>query len=454
MSEKTAGGARRPNALTDGPLRRSLLRFTVPFLLSNLLQTLYGTVDTLVIGNYGSTAGVSAVATGAQALSLITFFLFGLAGGSTVLIGQYTGGRADRDAARVTGGTVVLFSALSLAMTALLLAAYPALLELLNIPPEAVGEAGRYMRVCSLGIPLITGYNITSALLNATGDSKSPLLFVGIACVCNIAGDILLTGALGMGAEGVAAATVSAQGISFVFSLLFLRKKRLPYAFSAKDIRLSPGTALDIARIGVPMGVQSILVNVSFLFITAIINSMGVTASAAMGIGDKITGFAFMPQSAFAASVAVVVAQNKGAGKPRRAWEAVRISVAVCFAVEAVFLIVCQAAPELLPGLFTQDGEVRRMCGQYMRAYAIDAVLTACTFCLSGYLNGNGRTGFNMVQNLAATFLGRVPATYLFSRLPGADLFLIGLAAPASTVLSLVMLGLYIRRMRREEAAL
>lgn len=433
------------NALTGGPLVPSLLKFTVPFLLSTLLQTLYGTVDTLVIGNFGSTAGVSAVATGAQALSLVTWFIFGLSGGSTVLLGQYVGAKDEKRAAGIVGNTVIDFTALSIFTTVLMLFFYPLVLRLLNVPPEAMEEARRYMIVCTLGIPLINGYNIVSAILRSIGDSKSPLLFVAVACVVNIAGDLLLTGVFHMGALGVAIATVAAQGVSFVFSLVFLMRKGLPFAFCRKDIRFEKHTTRTIAKVGVPMGVQSILVNLSFLFITSIINSMGVLASAAMGIGDKVIGFAFLPQNAFSAAVSVVVAQNVGAGKPKRAVKATSVSIWICVAIEALFCFVCQVFPGFFPGLFTKDGEVIRLAGLYMKAYSIDGILTAILFSLSGYLNGNRCTTFNMIQNLTSTFLGRIPATWLFSRLPNTNLFLIGLAAPSSTVISLVMIAVFLK---------
>ena len=434
----------RNQDLLTGRIAPALLSFTMPFLLANLLQTLYGTVDTLTVGNFGSTAGLSAVSTGSQVLGLVTFLAMGLSNGSTVLLGQSIGARDDRRAARVVGSTILCFAALSLALTGLMYLIYPTALSALNVPPEAVEEAYRYCAICSAGIPLIIGYNTVCALLRATGDSKSPLLFVGVACVVNILGDLLLTGWLRMGAAGVAIATVTAQGVSFVFSLFFIMKRGMGFAFSRREIRLHGPTAGAIFRIGIPMGVQSILINLSFMFITAIINAMGLEASAAMGIGDKIVGFAFLPQTAFSAALAVMVAQNIGARQEKRALEAMKVCVAICFGIELAFCAVCQLWPRLLPSLFTDDPVVLTLTGQYMRAYSLDAVLTGVTFCLSGFLNGCGKTTFNLVQNLISTFLGRVPATWLLSRLPGVDLFILGLAAPASTVMSVIMLGIYL----------
>ncbi|MCQ2457681.1 MAG: MATE family efflux transporter [Clostridia bacterium] len=433
------------NNLTEGPILSGLLAFTVPFLLSNLLQTLYGTVDTLVIGNYGATSGVSAVACGAQLLSLFTFLAIGLSAGGTVLVSQSIGAKNARQAAGLVGNLIIDFAAVSLLLAGLSATFSPVFLGWLNVPQEAMAEATVYMRICSLGIPLIIGYNIVCALLRAMGDSTSPLIFVAVACGINIAGDLLLTGVLGMGVAGVAIATVAAQGVSFVFGLVFIMKKGMSFPFGRKDIRFSAPVTAQIFKVGIPMGIQSVLINISFMFITAIINSMGLSASAAMGIGDKIVGFMFMPQSAFSASVAVVVAQNFGADKMDRANKAVGYAIGISFAIEAVCFLICLLFPAFLPSLFTDDTEVIGMAGLYMKAYSIDGMLTAVAFNLSALLNGCGRTTFNMAQNLIATFLGRIPATWLFSGMVGTNLFLIGCAAPASTVLSIVMLVVYIK---------
>lgn len=439
--------------LTEGPIFKGLLLFTVPFLFSNLLQTLYGTVDTLVIGQFGSSSGVSAVACGSQLLSMFTFLAIGLSAGGTVLVSQCIGSRDHGQAARIIGNLIIDFAAISLILTAASLLFSTVFLSWLNVPAEAMAEAVTYMRICSVGIPLIIGYNIVCALLRAMGDSRSPLIFVAVACVINIIGDAVLTGVFRLGVVGVAVSTVVAQGFGFLFSLGFITRRGLSFPFSRRDIGYDRKITSRIFQIGIPMGVQSVLINISFMFITAIINSMGLTASAAMGIGDKIVSFTFMPQSAFSASAAVVVAQNYGAGNMERANKAVGYAIAVCVAIEAVFLGICLVFPRFMPALFSNEEDVILMTGQYMKAYSIDGVLTAISFNLSAMLNGCGRTTFNMTQNLIATFLGRIPATWFFSRFVSANLFLIGLAAPASTVMSILMLLVYIRFMQRSKTA-
>lgn len=431
--------------LTEGPITSTLLLFTLPFLLANMLQALYGTIDTMVIGKFGSTPGVSAVSVGAQILGIATYFAIGLSSGGTVLVGQSIGAKDEKTAAKLVGNIIISFSVVSVMIMIAAWLVYPTLFKLLNLPQVAIPEANTYMKICCAGIPLIIGYNIVCALLRAMGDSKSPLVFVFVACIINIIGDLTLTGAFKMGAAGVAISTVIAQGASFLFSLIYIMKKGMSFRFSRNDIRFDKGCVGSIFKVGGPMGIQSILINISFLFITSIINSMGVEASAAMGIGDKITNFAFMPQTAFSASVSVMVAQNFGAKKNDRVVKSTKVAILICTSIGIIVCGVCQLFPELIPSLFSKDHQVIVLTGQYMRAYSIDAILTSITFCMSGMLNGCGKTTFNLSQNMISTFLGRVPATYLFSKLPQTNLFIIGCAAPASTVLTLIMVSIYIR---------
>ena len=263
------------------------------------------------------------------------------------------------------------FSILSLIFMVLMLMLYPSLLRWLNIPPEAETKARAYCLICSFGIPLIIGYNTVGAILRAIGDSKRPLLFVAIACAVNVAGDFLLTGVFHLGTTGVAIATVAAQGISFVFSLLYLMRKGMGFSFHLSDIRFDARTTKRIFSVGLPMGLQSILINLSFMFITAIINAMGLSASAAMGIGDKIVSFAFLIQNSVSAALSVVVAQNIGAGKPDRARSALKGSILVCVSIEFLFCLFCELEPNVLPSLFTGDRIVIEMAGLYMIAYSI-----------------------------------------------------------------------------------
>lgn len=433
------------NALTTGKLYPALIKFTIPFLLSSLLQSLYGTVDLLVIGNFSSAANVSAVATGSQVMTLVTYLMLGLTTGATVLIGQFLGARDNKNVASVIGNSIFVFGGISLFFMALFLFLHPYILNWLNIPPEAAAQANTYTMICSLGIPLIVGYNTVCAVLRGIGDSKSPLAFVAVACVVNIIGDLVLSGVFSMGAAGVAISTVAAQGISFLIGLLFLAKKGIGIPFSKEDIHFSADMSKRILKLGIPLAVKSILVNLSFMLITSIINAMGLTASAAMGVGDKIVTFAFLPQSSFANSISVVVAQNMGAKQPERAKRATIYGMATCIVWGMCFFLFSQIFPLTLPSLFTKEPAVQEMCGLYIRAYSYDAILTSIVFCLSSMFTGCGKSTFTMAQDLVTTFLVRVPMTYFISRLAGVTLFQIGLAAPAASVLGIIICLIYLK---------
>lgn len=435
----------KSHSMTEGAVLPRLVEFAVPMFLSLLLQTLYGTVDVLVIGNFGSTAGVSAVATGSQVLTLATYLIAGFTTASTVLIGQYLGAGDKKNVAQVIGGSIPVFALISAFFAVVMSLAHPAILSALNVPAEAMEQARMYTLICSCGIPLIVGYNAVCAILRGMGDSKSPLMFVAVACCVNVAGDLLLTGAMQMGAAGVAIATVTAQGISFFIGLLFLAKKGIGVPFSRANIRFDGKLTRKLFQLGVPLAVQSIMINLSFLFITAIINAMGVTASAAMGVGDKITGFAFLPQSAFSQAVQVFSAQNVGAGKPERASRSMWYAAGLTAVWGVCFVLLCNAAPTLLPGLFSSDPAVVAMTGSYVRAYSFDVLLTCAVFCMNGFLAGCGCAGFSMVTNLLSAFGVRIPVTFVLSRVPGVTLFMIGLAAPAASIVQIAITLVFLR---------
>lgn len=443
----------KSSSFTGGAILPALFAFAVPTFLAMLLQTLYGTVDVLVIGNFGSTAGVSAVSTGSQILNLATFLISGFTTAATVLIGQYLGAGDHKSVARVIGGSIPVFAAISVLFAGIMVALYPTLLTVLNIPAEAMAEAKLYTLICCCGIPLIVGYNAVCAILRGMGDSKSPLVFVSIACVINIIGDLALTGWLGMGAAGVAIATVTAQGVSFLVSLAYLVRKGVGVPFHRGDIRLDAKLTRKLFQLGVPLAVQSVMINLSFLFITAIINAMGVTASAAMGVGDKITGFAFLPQTAFGQAVQVFAAQNVGAGKPERALKGMWYSAGVTALWGVAFFGICNLWPTLLPAAFTSDPAVIELTALYVSAYSLDVILTCLIFCMNGLLAGCGSAGFSMAANLLGSFAVRIPATFLLSRLPSVTLFHIGLAAPAASVVQILITLVYFRSGKWKQSA-
>ena len=437
-------------SLTEGRVAPTLVRFALPFMLSSLLQSLYGAADLFVVGQYAGAAAVSGVSIGSQIMSTVTMLILSLSMGGTVLIGNCIGSRDEDGAATAIGTQASLFALFAVVLTPLMLFGTDVGVALMQTPPEAVADARDYVFTCSMGLPFIVGYNALSGIFRGLGDSKTPVYFVALATVINIAADFWLVGGLHMGSTGAAIATITAQGLSFVAALIFLMKKGFPFPFTRRHLRLNGRAARRILKVGGPLALQSTSVHLSFMIISAIINTMGLIASAAVGVTEKIMAFAFLPPDAFAAALAAMTAQNIGAGKPKRALEALKWSILFSLAVG---LLVCGFAnlfPEVLPAIFTTDGEVIGAAGLYMRTYSIDCILVAFVFSFNNYFSGCGNAVISMIHNVIATFAVRIPVTLLMSRVEGATLLHMGLAAPAASLMSVIICGWYFLWLRKK----
>ena len=440
-------------SFTKGPILRVLLKFALPVLAALFLQALYGAVDLLVVGQFGTAADVSAVATSSQLLQLVTLITTGLAMGITISIGHAVGSnRADR-AGKAVGSGTVLFLIYSVILTFLLLVLAAQLLQLMKTPGPAFRQACSYVRICGAGAVFIVFYNVLGSILRGIGDSKTPLMVVACAAALNTAGDLLLVGVLRMGASGAALATVLAQAVSVVFCLLVLRKKGLPFPVHRSDFRPDSQITQHILRLGFPIALQDGLVNISFLVINAIVNTMGVYPSAGVGIAEKVCAFIMLVPSAFSQSLSAFVAQNIGAGESARALHSMKIGMRLSITAGVVLAYLAFFHGNMLAGIFSPDHAVIVQAASYLKAYAIDTLMTSFLFCFIGYFNGCGRTRFVMIQGIAGAFGVRIPVSYLISRLPGATLFRIGLATPASTVLQLILCTVYLWHMRQKETA-
>lgn len=432
-------------ALVNGPIIPTLLKFAAPFLLASILQALYGAVDLLVVGQFADSAGVSAVAIGGQVMQTITGIVLGISTGGTVVIGQFVGARRRKDAAVAVGNLTALFLVIAAVLTAVMLVFVKPITGIMQTPPEAFDYTIQYITVCSLGVPFIVGYNGVSGVFRGFGDSKSPLYFIALACVINIGLDLLLIAVFHMGAAGAAIATVTAQGISFLAGILYMMKKGLPVPFRMGYIGFNGGQAFRILKIGSPIAVQDALVNVSFLIITAIINTMGLVASAAVGIDEKIIVFAMLVPTSFASAVAVMTAQNVGARRMDRAKKSLWVGVGMSFLFGLAIWAFCQFYPEILTAVFSKDPEVIYTAGLYLRNYTIDCMLVAFIFCANSFFSGCGYSLFSLIHSLLATFGVRVPVSYFLSRIPGITLYEMGFVPPLASCLSIVLCLIYLK---------
>ena len=406
---------------TKGPIVRPLLKFSMPILFALFLQALYGAVDLMVVGKFALAQDVSGVAVGSQIMHTVTGLISSLAMGTTILLGQKLGEGNEKLCGRA----------------------------LMNAPEEAFEQTSRYIAICGAGSLMIVAYNVLGSIMRGLGDSNTPLITVAIASVCNIAGDLLLVAVFHMGAAGAALATVSSQTISVLISLLILSRRTLPFPFSRKDIRVETPILTRIVRFGAPIALQDLLVGLSFLVVLAIVNTLGLIASAGVGVAEKVCAFIMLIPAAFMQAMSAFVAQNHGAGKPERAIEGLGTAIGLSTAFGVAMFWLAFFHGDLLCGAFSSDPEVVAAGFDYLKAYGIDCLLTCFLFCFIGFYNGLGRTGFVMLQGIAAAFLIRIPVAYIMCKTTG-RLFYIGLGIPCSTVFQILLCFAYFSRVRKQ----
>lgn len=443
---------KREHDFTQGAILPTLLRFALPVLLALLLQAMYGAVDLQVVGKFGAAADISAVSTGSQVMQTVTVVITGLAMGVTVLLGQKIGEGKPGEAGQAVGCGICLFGAVALAVTAVMLLAAPQMASLMQAPADAFADTVVYVRICSAGAVFIVAYNVLGSIFRGLGDSQMPLLTVAIACVCNIAGDLLLVGGFGLGVAGAAIATVSAQAISVALSLVIIRRRQLPFTLTREDIRFNRAVIGKILKLGTPVALQDLLVSLSFLAIIAIANAMGTIASAGVGVAEKLCAFVMLVPSAYMQSMSAFVAQNIGAGLRERARKALMCGILSSLAAGVLMAWAAFFHGDVLAGLFAEDGTVIAAAWEYLKAYAIDCLLTSFLFCFVGYFNGCGRTVFVMVQGFVGALGVRLPVAFLMSRVSPGSLFHLGLSTPASTVVQILLcLGVFLYSERNRE---
>ena len=382
-------------------------------------------------------------------LMTLTNLVSSFAMGTTVLLGQQIGCGERKQGGRTVGTAIVMFTVIALVMTAVLVIFAPQVSSIMNAPEEAFDKTVAYVRICGGGMLVIVAYNLIGCIFRGIGDSRTPLFTVAVACVFNIAGDLILCAGFKMGTSGAAFATVFAQIISVIVSFGVIRKKELPFEMRRTDIGVHGRTLRKMVGLGAPIALQDLLVSISFLIILAIVNSMGVTASAGVGVAEKVCAFIMLISSAFMQSISAFVAQNYGARRMDRAKKALHYGVAVSFAIGVGMFFLSFFHGNVLAGIFSSDAMVIEAAADYLKAYAIDCLFTAIFFCYIGFYNGIGMTKFVMIQGIIGAFCVRVPVSWFMSRRAGATLFDIGLATPFSSILQLVLcLGcmLYLRK--------
>ncbi|MDO4925258.1 MAG: MATE family efflux transporter [Turicibacter sp.] len=443
---------------TAGKIFSPLLKFAIPILAALFLQTMYGAVDLLIVGQFGHAADVSAVSTGSQVMMTITMMITGLSMGITILIGQKLGEGKSKEAGDVVGSGISIFAVLAIIITILVVAFASPISTFMHAPKEAFDSTVMYIKVCASGTIFIVAYNIIGGVFRGLGDSKTPLITVGIACVANIIGDLIFVGLFKMAVTGAALATVMAQTISVILSLVIIKKRGTPFEFSRESIKFHKNLTSKIIKYGAPIALQDGLVHLSFLVIMIIGNSLGVIPSAGIGVAEKLVGFIMLIPSSFSQAVSAFVAQNYGAKKYDRARKVLlySISASLCCGVVMFYFIFFHG--DLLAGMFSKDREVVLAAWEYMKAYGIDCLLTAIMFSMVGYFNGCGKTTFVMIQGIVGAFVVRIPVSFIMSKILPVSLFKVGLATPMSTFVQIILCVTYFvflsKKLRKEEIAI
>ena len=440
------------HSFTQGKILSPLLRFSLPILMALLLQAMYGAADLLIVGQFNSSADVSAVATGSQIMQTLTTVITGLSMGTTILLAQKIGQGRQKEAGKVIGSGIFLFGMIALVLTLVVELAAGPLASLMQAPAEAFDKTVEYVRICSAGTVFIVAYNVLGSIFRGLGDSKTPLLAVLIACMLNIAGDLLFVGVFGMATGGAALATVLAQSVSVILCIWIIRRRGLPFPFALSDIRFHRELVGRTARLGAPIALQDFLVSISFLVILAIVNSLGVIVSAGVGVAEKLCAFIMLVPSAFSQALSAFVGQNVGAGQHARARRSLVCGMASSFVISLFLAYLSFFHGDMLARIFSNDDPVILAAAEYLKAYAIDTLLVSFLFCFIGYFNGYGGTRFVMLQGILGAFFVRIPVSFFMSQLKPVSLFLVGLATPCSTSVQILLcVAWFLLLLRREK---
>ena len=433
---------------TQGNILGKMLSFMLPILAALILQAMYGAVDLLIVGKFGTTAGISGVSTGSGIMNLFTFVLCSLASGVTILIGRYLGEKKNERIGKLIGNSVAFFIIFAVICSLVLLVFARPLAIIMQAPEEAIELTILYIRICGAGFIFVVFYNLISCIFRGLGNSNLPLLFVGIACVVNIILDLILIAGFKMNVAGAAIATVAAQAISVVLSLVIIRKQELPFEFHSNFIRLGSEIKAMLA-IGTPLALQDCLTNLSFLALCAFVNRLGLDASSGYGVAQKIQSFVMLIPAALMQCMASFVAQNVGAGKEDRAKKGMKYGMLLGSVIGVFIGALAFLKGDVMAAVFTNDAQVILRAFEYLKGFALEAVITCILFSYLGYFNGHSKSMFVMAQGLIQSFLIRLPMSYIMSIQPDASLTGIALAAPAATLVGIIMCTVYYKKMNR-----
>lgn len=433
-------GVKMERNLTTGSVSKNIIYFSLPYLLSFFLQTLYGMADLFIVSQFNTTATITAVTIGSQVMHMITVMIVGLAMGTTVNIARAVGEGKQDKASRAIGNTITIFLVSSVVATLALVLLVKNIVSVMSTPSEAVDSTIKYLVVCFFGVPFITAYNVIASIFRGMGDSKTPMYFIGVACVANIGLDYLFIGVFGLGAMGAALGTTLAQTISVLVALLYIKLKNTTgISLSKADLKPDKSTTSAILKVGIPVSVQDGFIQIAFLIITIIANRRGLNDAAAVGIVEKIIGMLFLVPSTMLSTVSALAAQNFGAGKTKRAKQTLGYALLISVGYGVIIGVIVQFCAGNIIDIFENNGEVIHLGATYLQSYVWDVALAGMHFCFSGYFCAMEKSQISFIHNFLSIVLARVPLSYLFSKMFADTLFPMGAAAPIGSLLSVII---------------
>ena len=422
--------------LTSGSILGNVMSFSLPYMLAYFLQILYGLADLYVIGQYCDVDSTTAVSNGAQVMYMVTVVLIGLAMGTTVLTARAVGAKDNERARSIVGNTITMFAIIAAILMVVLLSLRSWIVGVMDTPTEAVDGMEHYLTVCFIGIPFIIAYNIIASIFRGLGDSRSPMYFVAVACVVNIALDYLFIGFFGLGAMGAALGTTLSQMASVLFAITSIRRHQGVMDISRRDLRPKKDVIMNILKIGLPIAMQDGFIQISFLAITVIANQRGLIDAAAVGIVEKFIGLVFIVPSAMLSTVSAISAQNIGAGNMERAKRTMHIAMMITTCYGVMCAVVLQFIPQLAVGIFTDNPQVLAQGAEYLRGYVWDCIFAGIHFCFSGFFTACGFSIISFLHNSISIVCARIPLAWLSSTLYPDTLYPMGLSTCMGSVLS------------------
>lgn len=425
--------------LTTGNVFKTVLYFSLPYLLSYFLQTLYGMADLFIIGQFNGVESTAAVSVGSQVMHMLTVMIVGLAMGSTVMIGRSVGAKKPEHTAHVIGNTVTVFMILAIVLMSLLLLTVKPIVAIMATPEESVSQTISYLTICFIGIPFIIAYNIISSIFRGMGDSKSPMYFVAAACIANIALDYLFIGAFRLGSAGAALGTTLSQTFSVIISLIVIKRSRNGIKMTLNNLKPRGDIIIPLLKVGIPVAFQDGFIQISFIIITIFANRRGLNDAAAVGIAEKIIGLLFLVPSSMLSTVSALCSQNIGADKHDRARQTLRYSILIAASYGLIVAIAMQFVSGTVVGLFADDPDVIRMGSEYLHSYVWDCALAGIHFCFSGYFCAYGLSGISFIHNFISIIFARIPLAYIASTYFIETLFPMGLASTIGSALSAII---------------